>query len=162
MKAFSVALLLVAAGLSLPAHATKPSFPIYQISDLRLAAAVSADRPTAIFFTIKNTGPIPGSLISVDTPLCGRTELHDHMHENGVMKMRQVPQVDIPAGESVTFKPMGLHVMCFDPVLPHTPGTDFDMTFHFSDGGLAHASGRVVPLAESIRGKEPAPDHATH
>ena len=42
-------------------------------------------------------------------------EFHEHLHSDGMMRMRPVDGgIVLPAGESVIFKPGGLHIMLFN------------------------------------------------
>jgi hypothetical protein len=63
------------------------------------------------YLTIANRGIAPDRLLAASSPAAPRLELHTHIHENGVMRMREVPAIDIPAGQSVTLRPGGLHLM---------------------------------------------------
>ena len=57
---------------------------------------------TAAFMVLRNDGDKPVKLVAGASPEAGRVELHTHLHENGVMKMRQVESIEIPAkGEAV-------------------------------------------------------------
>lgn len=125
------------------------------VHDLRLVSADAVTRPTAIFMNLENVTKVDDTLLSVSTPSCGRAEIHDHIHENGVMKMRQVEGgVLVAAGTTVTFKPMGLHIMCFDPVLPQTPGKTFKMTLKFQSGNeMTIDHGVIVTMADAMRDK---------
>lgn len=49
-------------------------------------------------------------LISAECDACKTVELHDHINDNGIMRMRPVNAVEIKDGQ-VNFKPGGLHVM---------------------------------------------------
>jgi copper(I)-binding protein len=68
----------------------------------------------AVFFDIQNKGTIPDAVVAVETPIAARAELHEHTHENGVMRMRQVNAVELAPGQLVKFEPGDLHVMLFD------------------------------------------------
>lgn len=52
---------------------------------------------TAAFMVLKNDADKPVTLTAAASPDAGRAELHTHLHENGVMKMRQVESIEIPA-----------------------------------------------------------------
>lgn len=52
---------------------------------------------TAAFMVLRNDGDKPVKLVAGTSPEAGRVELHTHLHENGVMKMRQVESIEIPA-----------------------------------------------------------------
>jgi len=52
----------------------------------------------------------------------------------GMMQMRQVPSIAVPAGTTVTLEPGGLHIMLLDLAAPLTAGQTFDMTLEFASG----------------------------
>lgn len=69
---------------------------------------------TAAYLRIHNPDAEPLALVAAACPAAGRVELHEHRHEDGMMRMRQVERVVVPAGGSVAFEPGGLHLMLFD------------------------------------------------
>lgn len=68
---------------------------------------------TSAYFTIENTGTLDRYLVAANAGFASSAELHAHIMEGEVMRMQEQKQIVIPAGESVTFKPGGLHVMIF-------------------------------------------------
>ena len=48
---------------------------------------------TAAFMVLKNDADQPVKLVAAAFAAAGRAELHTHLHENGVMKMRQVENI---------------------------------------------------------------------
>lgn len=90
---------------------------------------------SAAYFTIENAGGGADRLTAVSTPAAERAELHTHVMEDGVMKMRQVVQVEVPAGENVRFKPGGLHVMLIGLREPLKTGDRVPFTFTFEKAG---------------------------
>lgn len=50
-------------------------------------------------------------LVSASSPLTPVVEVHEMVMQDNVMKMREVPAVELPAGKTVEFKPGGYHVM---------------------------------------------------
>lgn len=91
----------------------------------------------AAYFVISNAGPDADRLIGVDSPIAGAAQLHEHVNKDGLMKMQQVPTVDIPAGGAVTFAPMAYHVMLLDlkDRSTLTDGQTFPLTLHFEKAG---------------------------
>ena len=81
---------------------------------------------TAAFMVLKNDADKPVKLVTVASPEAGRAELHTHLHENGVMKMRQVESIEIPARGEAVLKPGSLHVMLFE-VRDLSQGTPFPL-----------------------------------
>lgn len=64
------------------------------------------------FLTITNTGAAPDRLIGAKADIAKETQIHEMAMEGDVMKMRQLTDgIVIPAGETVTLAPGGLHIM---------------------------------------------------
>lgn len=63
---------------------------------------------TAIYFDIK-TDEKDLKLMSAESQVAERTELHTHIHDQGVMRMRKVDAMPIPG--TLSLKPGGDHVM---------------------------------------------------
>ncbi len=57
-------------------------------------------------------------LVAAETAASRVVELHTMRMDNGVMVMRQVREIELPAGRTVQLKPGGLHVMLIDLVAP--------------------------------------------
>ena len=68
---------------------------------------------TSAYFQIENKGSKDVFLVGASSEISDTLELHNHIMKGEVMKMVQQEQVRIPAGESVSFEPGGLHVMVF-------------------------------------------------
>jgi periplasmic copper chaperone A len=54
------------------------------------------------------------ALVSVTSPLAGAVEMHTMKIEGGVMKMRAVDRIELPAGQPVKLAPGGYHLMLID------------------------------------------------
>jgi hypothetical protein len=132
--------LIVLAALLLPACFANAHE--YKAGELEIAHPWSQELPpnaptVAAYFVIHNEGKTADRLLSVDTPIAGEAQLHEHLMQNDVMKMQHVPSVEIPAGGTVTFAPMAYHVMLFnlkDRSLL-VDGKRFAMTLHFEKAG---------------------------
>jgi copper(I)-binding protein len=132
--------LIVLAALLLPACFANAHE--YKVGALEIAHPWSQELPSnaptvAAYFVIHNEGKTADRLLSVDTPIAGEAQLHEHVMQNDVMKMQHVPSVEIPAGGEVTFAPMAYHVMLLnlqDRSLL-TDGKRFAMTLHFEKAG---------------------------
>ena len=106
----------------------------YSAGDLTMsglwARVTLQNRPAAAFLTIHNK-----SSVSASSTDAGRVEMHTHMNDNGIMKMRQVNDIDVPANDSVELKPGGLHLMIFDLKSPFKPGDMIALTIKFEKAG---------------------------
>jgi copper(I)-binding protein len=71
----------------------------------------------------------------LSTPVAKKAELHTMLMEGTVMKMRRLAGLDIPAGEAVTLKPGGDHVMLMGLNQPLRAGQTFPLTLDFEKAG---------------------------
>lgn len=132
--------LIILAALLLPAcFATAHE---YKAGELEIAHPWSQELPPnaptiAAYFVIHNKGKTADRLLSVDSPIAGDAQLHEHIKQNDLMKMQQVPSVEIPAGGEITFAPMAYHVMLLElkdrSLL--ADGKHFPLTMHFEKSG---------------------------
>ena len=132
--------LIVLAALLLPACFANAHE--YKAGELEIAHPWSQELPpnapnVAAYFVIHNSGKTADHLLSVDSPIAGEAQLHEHVMQGDVMKMQHVPSVQIPAGGEVTFAPMAYHVMLLnlkDRSLL-SDGKRFPLTMHFEKAG---------------------------
>jgi copper(I)-binding protein len=68
------------------------------------------DNPAAAYFTIHG-GSQPLTLRAIETDSAVRLEMHESMSTNGMMEMKPLENVDVPAGATIKFAPGGKHVM---------------------------------------------------
>lgn len=87
------------------------------IGDLTITQAWARATPPAAmagagYLTIANNGAVADRLIAVQTDVATTPQIHEMTMDGGNMIMRELPDgVVIPAGESVTLQPGGLHLM---------------------------------------------------
>ena len=88
------------------------------------------------FLTIENTGDTDDRLVSVTAKVSGDVQLHEMAMEGDVMKMRELPDgITIPAGETITLAPGGLHIMFMGLTQPFTEGQTVAVTLTFEQAG---------------------------
>ncbi|NPA42027.1 MAG: copper chaperone PCu(A)C [Aquificae bacterium] len=90
---------------------------------------------SAGFMKIINTGKEDDYLIGVESPVSEVAEIHTTIMEDGMMKMRKIEQVKIPAGQTVEFKPMGKHIMLINLKKPLKAGDKVKITLIFKKSG---------------------------
>lgn len=76
-------------------------------------APVPGHSMSAAFLTLNNASEQDCRLTAASSAYAKKIEFHTHVHQDGMMKMRPVANVDVAAGSSVAFKPGGLHLMLF-------------------------------------------------
>jgi len=71
---------------------------------------------SAGYFALTNNTDDVITVSSVVSPEFESVEIHESLLENGVAKMRRIPELSIPARSTVTFEPGGKHLMLKRPV----------------------------------------------
>lgn len=118
---------------------------------------------TAAYLVIENRSARPLSLVALETPVTGTTELHTMRLRTGqgggeMMSMVKVEEVPVPAGEAVTLAPGGYHAMLFGLTRPLAPGETVDLTLRFSNGVSRPITARVLSRAAAgLPGMETKP-----
>jgi copper(I)-binding protein len=98
------------------------------------------------YMTVTNKGSAPDRLVGAASPVADRVELHVHLDEGGMMKMKQVPGFDIPAGGKFVLKPGGAHLMFLDIKRPIKQGERIPVTLKFEKAGEVKAEYAVGGL----------------
>ncbi len=139
------------AGLLLAAPPVAAEGPI-EVAEAR-ARVLLADRPGAAWLTIRNSGPAD-RLIGAESPAAARVELHTHIHEGGVMRMREVESIAVPAGGEAVLEPGGDHLMLFGLRPGLAPGDEIPLVLIFERAGRMDVPLGIVPLAETAPGRK--------
>lgn len=87
------------------------------------------------FLTVSNRGAVADRLLGASTPAARATELHTHMREGEVMRMRPVPAIEIPPGGAVKLEPGGYHLMLIGLAVPLKQGETVPVTLRFEHAG---------------------------
>ncbi len=125
-------LLAVAAGLLWVSVAAAQGGPI-ELREAWARASPGGAQNGAAYLTI--VAPAGDRLVAVATPAAAKAELHTMAMENGVMKMRPLAALDLPAGQAVTLKPGGVHIMLLDLQQPLREGATLPLTLTFDKAG---------------------------
>lgn len=106
---------------------------------------------TGAFMVIRNNGDKDVKVLKADNPVSRVTELHTHLNEDGVMKMRPVAAIDVKAKGETVLKPGGLHVMMIDLKAPMKEGDVVPITLTLDDGSTKQIEAKVVrPMAAGM------------
>ncbi|MDO8420519.1 MAG: copper chaperone PCu(A)C [Rubrivivax sp.] len=96
---------------------------------------------------LKITSPTADRLIAASAPVSKTVELHTMQMEGDVMRMREVPAIEIPAGRTVELKPGGLHVMFIGLTQTLNVGATFPLTLRFEKAGEVKVDVKVMTSA---------------
>ena len=85
------------------------------------------------YLTVETTAP--DRLTGASTPVAAKAELHEMTMQGGIMKMRGLAAVDLPAGHPVMLKPGAVHIMLMGLKQPLRAGESFPLTLDFEKAG---------------------------
>lgn len=91
-----------------------------QVSNAWVRATVPGQPVAGAYLDIRASSRL--KLVGVSSSVAERGEIHEMKEEDGMMKMRGVKAVELPAGKTVSLAPGGLHVMLFGLAEPLTEG----------------------------------------
>ncbi len=64
-----------------------------------------------VFMKILNHGSHADRLVSASSSVAEAVEIHTHVNDDGIMRMRRIPGLELPPGQAVELKPGGYHLM---------------------------------------------------
>ncbi len=133
LLAFAASLLLAGAAMAQTVTPADQSQSQIQVKDAWARATPGKAENGAAYLTI--ISPVSDRLTGVSTPVAKQAELHNMTMEGGVMKMRPLADVDLPANQPVTLKPGGTHIMLMGLTQQLKPGETFALTLSFDKAG---------------------------
>lgn len=128
---------------------TAASAQPYALGDISIERPWSRELPPvapngAAYLRVENGGNTAVRIVSAHSPVAGRVEIHAHVMDAGVMKMRHLHSVEVPAQGSVAFEPGGLHLMLIGLKEPLVAGKDFPLTLVFEEAGEIQVTVRIT------------------
>ena len=120
-------ILILACAASAPALADCKGLKIEQAW---IPEAPPVSSVLAGFATLSNSGDQALHIDTVDGADFGSVELHQMSMEGGMMQMRPLKGLDIPAHGSVTLADGGKHLMLINPKHPLKAGDSSVLNFH--------------------------------
>src|SRR5690625_1799936 len=84
------------------------------VSEARVRVPVPGQNLTAAYFHLHNQSDQERLLMAATSPIAARSELHNHTEVGGMMRMRRVDSVAIPARAHQRFKTGGYNVMLYE------------------------------------------------
>jgi len=128
------------------------SAPVQAAGEIEIVAPVLrlpvlAGGNGAVFLTILNHGPAD-RLIGASLPGTRATELHTHQHDGGVMRMRPVQAIAIPAQGQAELRPGGDHIMAIGLSPAPAVGESVPLVLTFEHAGPLEIAVPARPATE--------------
>ena len=143
---------VVAATLMIAAAAARGG--TVEITDAWARATPGKAENGAAYLTLAS--PAPDRLTGASTPVAATAGLHMMTMAGGVMTMRPLAGIDLPAGQKIILKPGGARIMLAGLKEPLRPGQSFPLTLYFEKSG---ASEVTVTVAKPGAGAKVGPMH---
>lgn len=97
-----------------------------KVDDPWVRATVAPQKTTGAFMQLTSAKPV--KVVAASSPLAAVVEIHEMKMEGGVMKMRAVDALPLPAGQPVALKPGSYHVMLMGLKAPIQAGESVPLT----------------------------------
>jgi hypothetical protein len=152
MSALAAALLVSSAAFAAPppvqaasGQAAPGQTAPVQVTDAWARASAGAATTGATYVSL-TAGAQADQLTAVSTPVAQTAEVHESTSEGGIMRMRPVAGLDIPAGKTVKLSPGGYHIMMFGLHQPLKAGQSFPLTLTFAHAAPVTVTVNVRPI----------------
>jgi len=103
-----------------------PALAQVTVTDAWVRGTVPGQKATGAFMSI--TSATDATLVSASSPAAKVVEIHEMVMDGGVMKMRAVDKLALPAGKPVQLKPGSYHVMLMGITEPLAEGQTVPVT----------------------------------
>jgi len=104
-----------------------------EVTDAWARATMPGQSVAGVYLHVKST--LRGRIVGIKSGSAKTAEIHSMSQENGVMKMRKLDFLDLPAGETVALEPRGNHIMLFDIRKPLQAGERIKLTLVIEQDG---------------------------
>ncbi len=101
-----------------------------------------------VYMVIRNGTGKADTLISVNSPSAGHSGIHTHIDDGGIMRMRPVDGLTIPARDTAVLEPGGYHIMLMDLVEPLKAGELVAVTLTFKEAGERTLSVPILAMGD--------------
>jgi copper(I)-binding protein len=140
--------------------ATSSAWAQVKVDKAWARATVQGQQATGAFMTL--TAIQATQLVAVSTPVAGVAEIHEMKMDAGVMKMRALPALNLPAQQAVELKPGGFHLMLMDLKAPLSKDASVALTLTFRDAKGVQSQQQIsVPVTTGMPASG-AHEHGAH
>jgi copper(I)-binding protein/predicted transcriptional regulator len=124
------------------------------VNDPYVRAIPPGQKISASFMTLINDTDKNIDLVKASSDSAKNVELHEHVHEDGMMKMRQVAKIGIAANSKTELKPGGYHIMLIGLLKHIQPKDIITINLEFSDGSRQQVKAEVRKIMMGMMKKK--------
>jgi copper(I)-binding protein len=135
--------------------------PQAQATNAWIRATVAGQQVTGAFMNLHSTASL--RLVEVRSPLAAVAEIHaTQVDDKGVMRMRAIPWLDVPAGKVTELKPGGYHIMLMQLKTPAKAGQRTTLTLVLEDAARQRQEVAVDAEIRALNTSMPPAPHDGH
>ncbi|MGB5333534.1 MAG: copper chaperone PCu(A)C [Woeseiaceae bacterium] len=108
---------LVLAAMLIGACSAEPQPPLVA-TELVVTRPMPGAGMSAAYLSLTNNTEATIRITRVTSAQFGSVQLHESILDNGIARMRAIPELEIPAGETLTLQRGGKHLMLMRPTGP--------------------------------------------
>lgn len=151
---------LFTAALACAALTTLPAFAEegIKVEDPYVRLVPNGTPNTGAFMVIRNAGSTDHKVLKAESPVAKAVELHNHVNDNGVMRMRPVADIELKAKGEAVLKPGSLHIMLIGLKQDLKEGEVVPITLKLDDG----SSTKVEAPVRKIQVQAAKPEEMGH
>ena len=116
-----------------PKQLQQPTASVIQIEDPWVRAVPPNANNSAIFLDLRNESEQLRKLVEVHSEVAERVELHTTKDEDGMLRKERLEEVLIPALETQSFHPGGIHIMLIGLRSPLNVGGAIELELVYAD-----------------------------
>jgi copper(I)-binding protein len=143
--------------LSLVAAAQQP--PSITLAQAWVRALPPTQSNTAAYVTVTNPGKAAIVITGASTELAQQVQIHTTREIEGYMRMEQLQQLPVAAGESVQLAPGGTHLMLLGLARMPAPGETVHLCLELATGEEVCTD---APVRKSSAGQKSHAEHQHH
>jgi hypothetical protein len=110
---------------------------------------------SAAYMVLETTGEEPDRLVGSSSPVAEQAQLHMHIMDGGVARMRPADAVEVAPGAPTVLEPGGLHIMLIGLRQKLAPGDRVPLTLVFEHAG-------EITIEVPVRGMAGMSGHGGH
>jgi len=84
-----------------------------RLSDARIRLPLPGQTTAVVYMQLHNHAAQALTIRGVEVEGAGASELHQHIHRDGMMRMRRLEQISVASGQQLAFEPGSYHIMAF-------------------------------------------------
>lgn len=135
--------------LCVSAFAASASAADLYIESAEIRLPLPGQTTAVVYLALVNSSPQDRTVSDVRVENAGAAQLHQHIHRDGMMRMRHLESISVAAGETLAFESGSYHIMAFRMTARDDKGSHdatYAVTLIMSDGQKVSAQATPTTL----------------